>query len=119
MFCNVLDGNKQVESWVSEGTVVPYISPVDADWHNYHVDFSIQFTSGEFLLVEIKPHHESVEPTAPKRKTAKAIARYQYQLKTYMVNQAKWTYAKKAAEKNNATFVVFTEIELRKFGCPI
>ena len=117
-FCHYVDSNESVVKWHSEETVIPYISPIDGKYHRYYVDFTMEMIDGRTILVEVKPHKETKHPVQPKKKTRKATDRFQQEIKTFLVNQAKWKYAEEAANKNGAEFVVFTEHELRRFGMP-
>ena len=117
-FAHYVDRNENVKKWHSEETIVPYESPIDNAMHRYYVDFTLEMNDGRVVLVEVKPFKETKPPTEPKKKTRKAVDRFQHECKTYLVNQAKWAFAREVAKRNGAEFVVFTENELRKFGMP-
>jgi len=118
-FCFFCDKNTNVEYFASEEVVVPYMSPKDGRMHRYFIDFFVQFTNGQKLLIEIKPYVQTIPPKPPKKKTQKAINRYIEACQTYEVNSAKWEYASRYASKNNAKFVVYTENDLRDLGIKI
>lgn len=101
------DKNPQIVRWSSEETIIPYVSPVDGRTHRYFVDFKIQTVNGKTYLVEIKPFKQTLPPES-KRKTK----RYLEEAATFLVNQAKWEYAKKYAKTRNWEFIVITEKEL-------
>lgn len=101
------DKNPQIIKWSSEETVVPYLSPIDGRTHRYFVDFKIQTSNGITYLVEIKPKHQTLPP-AGSRKTKKYLA----EASTFLVNQAKWEYAREYARRRNWQFIVLTEDEL-------
>lgn len=101
------DKNPQIIRWSSEETIIPYVSPVDGRTHRYFVDFKIQTVNGKTYLVEIKPFKQTLPPES-KRKTK----RYLEEAATFLVNQAKWEYAKKYAKARNWEFIVITEKEL-------
>jgi hypothetical protein len=101
------DKNPQIIKWSSEETIVPYVSPVDGKPHRYFVDFKIQTANNKTFLVEIKPSKQTIPPEG-KRKTK----RYLEESTTYLVNQAKWEYAKRFAKARNWEFIVITEHEL-------
>ncbi len=106
------DNNPGILKWQSEETVINYISPVDNKQHRYFVDFSVLYKtkSGEVkkALVEVKPKSQTVEPK--KRKNTK---RYLTEVTTYLVNQAKWEYAKAWCSKNNFDFIILDETHLQ------
>lgn len=100
------DTNPSIIKWSSEETVIPYVSPIDNRIHRYFVDFKIQTSKGTYL-VEIKPEQQTKPPVGT-RKTKRFLT----EAATYMVNQAKWQYAKKYAEDRNWKFMIITEKEL-------
>ena len=102
------DKNPHIVKWSSEETIIPYLSPVDGRVHRYFVDFKIKTVNGKTYLVEIKPKKQTVPPEQGKRKTKRFLA----EAATYLVNQAKWQYAKKYASARNWEFIVITEDEL-------
>lgn len=101
------DKNSNVIKWNSEETVIPYVSPVDGRIHRYFVDFKIQTANKKIYLVEIKPMYQTLPPQGT-RKTKKYLA----EASTYLVNQAKWEYARNYCSDRNWEFIVLTEHEL-------
>jgi len=107
-FMKYLDMNDRVISWNSEEVIIPYISPIDNKQHRYFVDFWVKFNTKDGIkefMIEIKPYTQTQMPKQPKRRTQ----RYLTEVETYIVNQAKWKYAKAYCDKNNMTFLVITE----------
>jgi len=100
------DTNPSIIKWSSEQTIIPYVSPLDNRVHRYFVDFKIQ-TRGKTYLIEINPEAQTRPP-----KQTKKTQRFLMEASTYMVNQAKWTYAKRYAQDRNWEFVVLTEKHL-------
>lgn len=111
-FMRYADLNSSVISWSSEETIIPYISPVDNQYHRYFCDFKLTVRNKEnklqTYLVEIKPQRETIEPKVKTKKTK----RYINEVITYAVNQAKWKAASKVADKMGWKFIVLTEREL-------
>lgn len=107
-----LDTNENVSSWSSEEVVVPYMSPVDNRMHRYFVDFYVEAIgkNGEkkVMLIEIKPHAQTLEPKKPKRNTK----RYITEVVTYGINQAKWKAAEEYCRHKGWEFQILTEKEL-------
>ena len=98
---------------------ISYVSPADGKVHRYFVDFIVKFDNGQTLLIEIKPHSQTLPPVPPKKKTHKAVVSFTEAARVYSINMAKWNAAKAFAARNeNMQFVVFTEKELRKLGGP-
>lgn len=114
--CRHLDNNKHVRKWASEEIVVNYYYPVDGKTHRYFIDFYIEMMNGDKFLIEVKPFAETQKPVAPKRKTKKAMISYQEKMLTFAKNAAKWEAAKLWANKNNMTFLIWTENELKSLG---
>jgi len=101
------DKNPDIVKWSSEETIVPYISPIDNKPHRYFVDFRIQTKGGKTFLVEIKPEAQTRKPESTKR-----TKRFLAEAQTYLVNQAKWQYARDYAERRGWEFIIITEREL-------
>jgi len=111
-FCVFCSHNPYIVKANSEGTIVPYISPVDGKKHRYYIDYTIQMEDGRIFLVEVKPSTECNPPKKPKKDTPKSNLNYQKSLQTYVINQAKWEAAKLFAISMGATFIIITEKEL-------
>lgn len=111
-----LDHNKNVIKWCYERVIVPYISPIDNKAHRYFVDFfaKVKDMNGDIInfLMEVKPFEQTLPPRKPKTKRKKSQIRYQIELKTYMINQAKWKFASEYARKKGWEFVVVTEKDI-------
>ena len=113
-----LDHNPNVLAFGSEhaGTVIPYISPRDNAYHRYFPDFIARVRQKDgtvkTILIEVKPHHETLPPKEPLKKTSKAMGNYRKAVLTYAVNQAKWKAARAWCEQHDAIFQIMTEYEL-------
>ena len=106
-FMNFCDTKPSVTKWASEELFIPYRSPKDGKIHRYYPDFYMK-TGDKESIVEIKPSKQCKPPKEPKRKTA----RYKAECLTYLVNQAKWKYARKWCKARNLSFVILTEKDL-------
>lgn len=106
------DMNSDIESWSSEEVVVPYRFMIDKRVHRYFIDLKIKFKDGRTILVEIKPHSQTLPPKQPQRKTK----RYLEESLTYVKNQNKWDAAEKYAKERGWEFQIWTERELEKMG---
>jgi hypothetical protein len=109
---NYLDAHEDVLEWASEELFIPYKSPIDGKWHRYFPDFWVKQrdASGKIKikLIEVKPASQS----APPLKRTKLTRRYINEVKTWGINQAKWTAAQQACQEKGWEFVVMTEKEL-------
>ena len=103
---NFLDKHPSVLEWSSESLIIHYRNPIDNQIHRYFPDFWVKVKqkdeSIKEFLIEIKPK----KYTRPPRKNSK---RYVEEMKTYVVNQAKWNAAKEFCERNNMEFLIITE----------
>jgi hypothetical protein len=108
-----LDHHPKIKYWSSEELVVPYISPVDNKQHRYFIDFVYCNDRDEVFAIEVKPKAQTIEP---KKTTKKDSSRYLTEVKTYLVNQAKWNYATEYCNKRKWIFKVWTEDTLKKLG---
>lgn len=105
------DEQKAVKYWSSEEIVVPYFYDVDKKYHRYFVDLRIVFTSGETLLVEVKPEKETSPP-----KGARKTKRYITEGLTYVKNMNKWKAATRYAKDRGWTFTIWTEKDLERMN---
>ena len=113
IFCNWCDRNDKIISWQSEEKAVWYTSPVDKKKHRYFPDFIIKYERKDGIMVtemiEVKPASQvKMPPQNPKRRTKSWV----YQVKTWMVNQAKWAAATEYCEDRGWSFRIVTEKEL-------
>jgi hypothetical protein len=128
-FMTWCDIHPNITKWSSEPVGIPYINPcaklVNGQYqpaqHNYYVDFFITVQKEEAVqswLIEIKPGMQV--PTTEQllrlskmitegNKTDKKIKRYNNELKTLLVNRAKFLAAKKFAEERGCKFAVCDE----------
>lgn len=128
-FMNWVDLHPNISKWSSEPVAIKYNNPcaklVNGQYtsavHNYYVDFFITVTKENTIqswLIEIKPGMQV--PTTEQmmrlskmitegNKTDKKINRYNHELKTLLVNRAKFLAAKKFAEDRGCKFAICDE----------
>lgn len=108
-----LDHNTSIEMWASETIVISYKYSLDNKMHRYYIDvnFIVNDKNGDQkrYIIEIKPFDQTIPPKLPKKKSPKAMKRYNQALITFQKNQDKWTYAKAWAKKNGYIFDIWTE----------
>jgi hypothetical protein len=108
-----LDTHPAIIEWGSESIVIPYKFTIDGQMHRYFIDvnFIVNNKKGEQkrYLIEIKPFEQTQPPIQPKRKSQKAIQRYNQALLTYQKNLDKWKAAKEWAKKRGYIFDIWTE----------
>ena len=111
LFFRFCDNNPNVQEWVSEGIIIPYISPLDNRTHKYYTDGAMVIKEGDKFvkyLIEIKPSKQVSAPVAGKKKKKTLLQENM----TYIVNQAKWNAAQAYADRNGFKFQILTEKEL-------
>ena len=111
-FMDFLDTHDKIMSWNSEEVSIVYHSPVDGRLHRYFPDFWIKKLNSEgheeCAIIEIKPKKQTKPPKQPKRNTASYIN----EVKTYVINQAKFEAATNFCEQRQWQFLILTENEL-------
>jgi hypothetical protein len=109
---SAFDNEPSILKWGSELFSIPYMSPVDGQVHQYFPDLLVVYKDRagaiQKMLIEIKPHHETLPP---RKQTELAV-------KTYVVNQAKWQAAEKFCNANGLQFQVLTEKSIFFQGAP-
>lgn len=116
-FMEYCDLTESVSEWRSEEFFIPYRSPIDNKVHRYFPDFFVKYKdkygNTRTLVVEIKPQKDLKEPEPnPKRKTKS----WAYNVKTWVINQAKWKAAKEWCADRKYEFRILTEKDL---GIPV
>lgn len=125
------DIHPNIKCWANETVAIPYYNTCTkysketgrflGSWNNYYIDFFIQIEKNGVLeswLIEVKPNMQipTTEQIAKLQKminegnmTAKKMNRYNYQLKTLLVNRSKFLAAKKFAEERGCKFAIVDE----------
>ena len=132
--CKWCDRNEHICKWSLENVIVKYYDELTYKDRRYIVDFYIETTDGEKLLVEVKPHRETKPPQrfsnqhkelkeilyeAPNSYNHPSLQKKYRRLITYLKNQAKWKAAAIYAEERNWKFVVWTEHQFKALGIKI
>jgi hypothetical protein len=107
------DNNKSVLEWGSEEVIIPYMSPWDGRVHRYFPDFYMKVKQAtgvtKKFIIEVKPKYQCQPPTkAPKRKTK----RWLNEVKTWVINEAKWKSANEFCLDHGMEFKILTEDHL-------
>ena len=112
-FCVFCDSSQKIMKWSSEPFPLKYVSPIDKKIHEYFVDFYVKIEQDngviEEFIIEVKPKSQLQKPEPPKKNTLKQIKIYNEQVKTYLINAAKFAAAKSFAAKRGFKFLVVTE----------
>mgnify|MGYP002032311560 CR=1 FL=1 len=106
-----LDTKNAVLEWNSEEVIIPYLSPLDRKRHRYFTDFyaKIKDSSGNITryILEVKPRKERKPPRKKKNQV-----KYLKEVRTYIVNQAKWEAAENWCSKRGYVFQILDETDL-------
>lgn len=112
-FMQWCDRNPNVIEYASEEFCIPYLSPIDGRVHRYFPDFimKVKEQSGEIkkYIIEIKPKRQTVPPVQTSKKRTKTFIN---EVKTYVVNEAKWKAAEEWCKDHLLEFMVITEDQL-------
>lgn len=110
------DTDPNILKWGSEIHPIPYYSSVDKKARRYFVDFFIKLKSktGQVrnIMVEVKPHKETIPPVPPKINNTKRKQRYLKEMITYQRNLDKWEAATAWGKKNGMEFTIMDEYSL-------
>lgn len=113
-----LDVNENIVEWGSESVIIKYIRPDDGKLHRYFMDFNFKAKTKTGKMkefwVEIKPANQITPPKEPKRKTKG----YMNQVKTYLINQAKWETTKTIVEQKKKEGMDLEFLILSEKDCP-
>jgi hypothetical protein len=107
-FMKHLDNDPNIKGWCSECIVVPYY--FNGKPHRYYTDFYVIDKDNRHVVVEVKPHRQTLPPRKSKKKSKKTIL---YENFTYQKNKAKWEAAKKYCKKRGWNFKIITEKNMR------
>lgn len=106
------DDNPSVISWASEEFSIPYVSPVDRNWHRYFPDFIVKAKGKDgkikTIVIEVKPYSQTIPPSYGQ----KPSRRYLNEIMTWGINEAKWEAAKEFCLDRGWEFQIITEKDL-------
>lgn len=112
-FMRWCDFREDVLEWSSEEIIIPYRHPIDGQRHRYFPDFYVKMRtkSGEIeeCIIEIKPEHQTKEPT---RTSTRLSRRYIKEVMTYATNEYKWEAARDWCTRKGYKFIILTEKQL-------
>ena len=113
---NWLDRREDVISWMSEERCVWYRNPVTKKNARYFPDFIVKYERNGIVyeeMIEVKPRKHVTGPNPnPKRKTKS----WMNEVRTYVINQAKWKAAETYCEDRGMSFRLLTEDNVPTWG---
>lgn len=112
-FMQWCDRNPSVIEYASEEFCIPYVSPIDGKVHRYFPDFIIKIKEQSGVIkkyiIEVKPKRQTIPPVQTSNKRNKTFLN---EVKTYVVNEAKWKAAEEWCKDRLLEFKIITENEL-------
>ena len=107
------DKTTKVIEWGSEEIAIPYTSPVDGRLHRYFPDFYMKVKqkdgSNKKFIIEVKPKSQLKPPNKnPNRRTKRWLT----EVRTYVVNRAKFDSATEYCKDKGFEFKILTEDHL-------
>lgn len=110
------ENNPSVLKWGSEIAPIVYWSEVDQKQRRYFPDIWLIMKDRDGgkqkVIVEIKPHKETIPPPKPKNNGPKTKAKYLNEAIKYQRNTDKWKAAEAFAKKYGMKFVIMDEYGL-------
>lgn len=110
-----LDNDPKVIRWGYEILGIPYFSKLDKKMHTYKTDIFCEVKRGEVVeryVIEIKSSSDMVQPRKPNLMNPKSKARFNFAMKTYIVNTSKWQAAQAFCNKSGLKLIFLTEKDL-------
>lgn len=108
----------RIKKWASEESIFEYSTPLDPPdkTHRYFMDFTIEMANGDMIFIEVKPYSQHAIP--PKMKGRKKDSTYQEEVRSWIVNQSKWSAVKdfclrESTERKKYKFVIWDEYTLK------
>lgn len=124
-FMHYCDRTEEVLRWGSENFYIPYTMETKdkngfrkVSNHRYFPDFYMEVKDESMplgykkIVVEVKPHHETIRPVAPKKFTTKSARNFEYAIKAYQKNMFKWNHALEYCKSRDMQFMIITEKHL-------
>ena len=115
-FCRYCDKNPNILKWNSEPLEIRFWNPIDKKEHSYFPDYYIKTKKAdgttEDWIIEIKPSSQyqlEKKPVLSGRLTEKRIRSHNEQMKTWIVNRAKFDAAMNFAKYNGYKFGTIDE----------
>jgi len=102
---NWCDNSNTIIRWSYEQIIIPYKSPITRKMHRYYPDFYVEHSTKkgiQKLVLEVKPHSQVLDPARKKRVKL-------HEVKTYVVNEAKWQAAIRYCKRKDLEFKIITE----------
>lgn len=118
-FCTMCDDNPKVIKWQSEPFCVPYFDPILQKQRNYYVDYLIvteNLGKVNKTVIEVKPLTFITKPDYPKKVTATSLKNYNFRMRVFITNMAKFKAAKTYCEARGMAYSFLTEQFFNRFN---
>lgn len=117
-FCGLCDDNPKIIRWQSEPFNIAYFDPILKKNRQYYPDYLIVTENLECInkiVIEIKPLTFLTKPTYPKKVTAQSLKNYNFRMRVFITNMAKFQAAKAYCEARGMTYSFLTDQFFNKF----
>ena len=114
---NKMDNDPNVVRWGYEILEIPYFCQIDKKIHKYRTDIYCEIKQGNQLLkcvIEVKQSEDLKTPNRPSLTNHKSMQRYNYSMRTYIINMNKWKAAVDFCKKAGFKMMFLTEKDLQK-----
>jgi hypothetical protein len=112
-FMRWCDTNPNILEWGSEEFFIPYYDPTSNKLRKYFPDFIVKIKDNtekiKKYVVEVKPKKQTKPPSSTPKKKTKSWAN---EVKTYLINEAKWKAATEFCLDRSLIFKIITEDDL-------
>lgn len=110
-----LDTDSKVVRWGYEVIEIPYFCKIDNKIHKYKTDIYCEVMKDGQLqkyIIEIKSSEDLNPPSKPTLVNRKSRDRYNFKMRTYIVNMSKWRAAQDFCAKTGFKLIFLTEKDL-------
>ncbi len=130
-----LDNNPKIKRWGSECIIIPYqmthfekSGDMEIKKHSYYPDFYYEIDNEDGttkkVIAELKPMKDFLmvqnlqeqKLLIPQNPTMKKLKNFEYDVKMAQKNSEKWKALIKYSDLKGWTFIVITEVHLKKMG---
>lgn len=118
IFCKICDTNAKIIKWQSEPFNVEYFDPITKKKRQYYPDYLIVTEDAKGInkiVIEIKPLTFLTKPNYPAKVNAQSLKNYNFRMRIFVTNMAKFKAAKVYCEARGMTYSFLTDQFFNKF----
>jgi len=112
-----LDNDPNIVRWGYEILDIPYMNPIDRKIHKYKIDIYCEVKKNDSIqkcLIEIKQSTDLKMPKSPTLINQRSRQRYNYSMRSYIVNRSKWGAAETVCKQAGLKLMFITEKDIEK-----